>query len=150
MWYSGFYVVVTAGYVALTLIYVAVMLALVLVIAFYVVLEIYVVATAGYVALTLTYVGYNPFHPSSKLLESIITEKVPHYIGGGFIKWNFTKFLLDRNGNVLHALSPLRTRSLWKKILKHCYNKLFYIEKRAWTFPSSLFLSALDELVTRL
>lgn len=46
--------------------------------------------------------GFNPFHPSSKLLESIINEKVPHYMDGDSIKWNFTKFLLDRNGNVLH------------------------------------------------
>lgn len=46
--------------------------------------------------------GFNQLHPVAKLLNSIISEKVPHYMYGDSIKWNFTKFLLDRNGNVLH------------------------------------------------
>lgn len=46
--------------------------------------------------------GFNPFHPVTKLLKSLIDEKVPHYMHGDSIKWNFTKFLLDRDGNVLH------------------------------------------------
>lgn len=46
--------------------------------------------------------GFNPFHPVTKLLKSLIDEKVPHYMHGDSIKWNFTKFLLDRDGNVIH------------------------------------------------
>ncbi|MBU0905527.1 MAG: glutathione peroxidase [Firmicutes bacterium] len=46
--------------------------------------------------------GFNPFHPTTKLLKSLIDEKVPHYMLGDSIKWNFTKFILDRNGNVIH------------------------------------------------
>ena len=38
----------------------------------------------------------------TKLLKSLIDEKVPHYMHGDSIKWNFTKFLLDRDGNVIH------------------------------------------------
>ena len=45
--------------------------------------------------------GFNPFHPVTKLLKSLIDEKVPHYMLGDSIKWNFTKFLLDRDGNVI-------------------------------------------------
>jgi glutathione peroxidase len=46
--------------------------------------------------------GFSPFHPVSRLLTSLINEKVPEYMIGDSIKWNFTKFLLDRSGNVIH------------------------------------------------
>lgn len=50
--------------------------------------------------------GFNPFHASTRLLQAFIEEKVPHYMLGNSIKWNFTKFLLDRDGNVIHRFEP--------------------------------------------
>ncbi len=50
--------------------------------------------------------GFDPRHPSSRILTSIINEKVPHYMHGNSIKWNFTKFLLDQAGNVLYRYEP--------------------------------------------
>jgi glutathione peroxidase len=56
----------------------------------------------NYLTAVKPFKGFNMSHPVSKLVVSIINEKFPHYMYGNSIKWNFTKFLLDRNGNVLH------------------------------------------------
>lgn len=45
--------------------------------------------------------GFNMEHPGSKLLMSLLNERHPHYLIGDSIKWNFTKFLIDREGNVV-------------------------------------------------
>ncbi|WP_282154899.1 glutathione peroxidase [Cytobacillus gottheilii] len=45
--------------------------------------------------------GFNLNHPVSKLLMSILNNRYPHYLVGDSIKWNFTKFLIDREGNVI-------------------------------------------------
>jgi len=41
-------------------------------------------------------------HPLYKYLK----DKEPGFMGTEFIKWNFTKFLVDRNGNVVKRYSP--------------------------------------------
>ncbi|NHM32006.1 glutathione peroxidase [Neobacillus terrae] len=46
--------------------------------------------------------GFNMSHPVSNLLMSILNERYPHYLFGDSIKWNFTKFLVDREGNVVN------------------------------------------------
>ncbi|RFU60799.1 glutathione peroxidase [Peribacillus glennii] len=46
--------------------------------------------------------GFNMDHPVSKLLMSILKERHPHYLLGDSIKWNFTKFLINREGNVVN------------------------------------------------
>lgn len=60
----------------------------------------------NYLTAVKPFKGFNHFHPSARILSSIINEKVPHFMHGNSIKWNFTKFLLDRNGNVLHRFEP--------------------------------------------
>jgi glutathione peroxidase len=60
----------------------------------------------NYLTTVKPFKGFNNSHPVSKILLSIINEKVPHFMTGNSIKWNFTKFLLDRNGNVLHRFEP--------------------------------------------
>ncbi|WP_139488670.1 glutathione peroxidase [Brevibacillus dissolubilis] len=54
-----------------------------------------------YLAASKPFEGFNPFHPVAKILKSIIDEQLPHYMIGDSIKWNFTKFLIDRQGNVV-------------------------------------------------
>ncbi|MEK3883373.1 glutathione peroxidase [Paenibacillus sp. PL2-23] len=44
--------------------------------------------------------GFNEKHPVAKILIALIQEKLPHYMEGDSIKWNFTKFLIDREGEV--------------------------------------------------
>lgn len=45
--------------------------------------------------------GFNTDEPSGKMLNAFLTEKLPHYLEGNSVKWNFTKFLIDRKGNVV-------------------------------------------------
>ena len=44
------------------------------------------------------------------------------------IKWNFTKFLVDKNGNVVKDMIQLVILYLLKTILKNYYNKGEYYE----------------------
>lgn len=41
-------------------------------------------------------------HPLYKYLK----EEAPGLLGTGRVKWNFTKFLVDKNGNVLERFAP--------------------------------------------
>lgn len=45
--------------------------------------------------------GFDMSNPSNKILDSIINDKYPELSVGDYIKWNFTKFLIDREGNVI-------------------------------------------------
>jgi glutathione peroxidase len=52
-------------------------------------------------------------HPLFKFL----VEKAPGFLNSKPIKWNFTKFLVDRNGNVIKRYAPItKPRSLEDKI----------------------------------
>ncbi|MBV7274609.1 glutathione peroxidase [Clostridium sp. PL3] len=50
--------------------------------------------------------GLDLNHPSGKILNSFLEEKFPEYLIGNSIKWNFTKFLIDREGNVVERFEP--------------------------------------------
>ncbi|MGM9987450.1 MAG: glutathione peroxidase [Bacillaceae bacterium] len=39
-------------------------------------------------------------------LYQYLTSQAPGFLGSKAIKWNFTKFLIDRNGKVIHRYSP--------------------------------------------
>ena len=44
-------------------------------------------------------------------LYLFLTDKKRNPAAGGVIKWNFTKFLMDRNGNVVDRFGPLTSPS---------------------------------------
>ena len=50
--------------------------------------------------------GFDLNHPSGGALQGILQEKFPHFLEGNSIKWNFTKFLIDREGNVVGRYEP--------------------------------------------
>lgn len=50
--------------------------------------------------------GFHPEHELSKTLEKMLAEKDPNYSTSSDIKWNFTKFLIDRDGNVVERFEP--------------------------------------------
>ncbi|PLT35173.1 glutathione peroxidase [Bacillus sp. V5-8f] len=55
-----------------------------------------------YLSNSKAFEGFNPFHPVAKILLPLIKEKHPEYLLDDYsIKWNFTKFLIDTNGNVI-------------------------------------------------
>lgn len=45
--------------------------------------------------------GFDSEHPLASLLESMLGRTNPNYANEPDIKWNFTKFLVDRNGDVV-------------------------------------------------
>lgn len=42
-------------------------------------------------------------------LYAYLKQKAPGILGSEAIKWNFTKFLIDRNGNVIRRYAPATT-----------------------------------------
>lgn len=50
--------------------------------------------------------GFNPEHPLTPMLESVLSRTVPDYEQSSDIKWNFTKFLIDREGTVVERFEP--------------------------------------------
>ncbi|QAY67668.1 glutathione peroxidase [Paenibacillus protaetiae] len=45
--------------------------------------------------------GFNTDTPSGKMLDGFLQEKLPELLEGDSVKWNFTKFLVDREGRVV-------------------------------------------------
>ena len=52
------------------------------------------------------FAGFNPEHPLAALVESMLQRTNPNYKNEPDIKWNFTKFLIDRQGNVVARFEP--------------------------------------------
>lgn len=50
--------------------------------------------------------GFNEANFQAKLLKTMLAEKYPHYLLDDSIKWNFTKFLIDREGRVVERYEP--------------------------------------------
>lgn len=50
--------------------------------------------------------GFDENNVQAKLLKMMIADKNPEWLVGDEIKWNFTKFLVDKNGNVLRRYEP--------------------------------------------
>jgi len=45
--------------------------------------------------------GFDTTQPSGKMLNTFLSEKMPHWMLDNSIKWNFTKFLVNREGRVI-------------------------------------------------
>lgn len=52
------------------------------------------------------FAGFDPEHALTPLLESMLERSNPNYKNEPEIKWNFTKFLIDRQGNVVARFEP--------------------------------------------
>jgi len=50
--------------------------------------------------------GFHPEHPLTPMVESKLERLDPDYRNKPDIKWNFTKFLIDREGNVVARFEP--------------------------------------------
>lgn len=53
-----------------------------------------------------TFKGFNMDHPIAAKLVEILTDVDPHYAEKSDIKWNFTKFLVNRQGEVVARFEP--------------------------------------------
>lgn len=50
--------------------------------------------------------GFDAAHPFGALLDRILSQQDPDYAQTPDIKWNFTKFLIDRKGRVVARFEP--------------------------------------------
>jgi glutathione peroxidase len=50
--------------------------------------------------------GFDAAYGNSQRMEAFLKEKLPDYWEGDGIKWNFTKFLVDREGRVVRRFEP--------------------------------------------
>lgn len=46
--------------------------------------------------------GMDPSNMTNKIIESILNEKFPEFNMGNAIRWNFTKFLVNQEGDVIN------------------------------------------------
>lgn len=59
-----------------------------------------------------TFAGFAPEHPLASIIESILEREHPDYKETSDIKWNFTKFLIDRNGTVIARFEPTESMAV--------------------------------------
>lgn len=52
--------------------------------------------------------GFDPDNALTPTLEDILGKADPNYADSSDIKWNFTKFLIDRDGNVVERFEPTK------------------------------------------
>lgn len=50
--------------------------------------------------------GFDKNHKIGELLDDMLSKADPDYASKSDIKWNFTKFLVDREGNVVERYEP--------------------------------------------
>ena len=50
--------------------------------------------------------GFDKDHQLTPILDKVLSEADPDYASKAEIKWNFTKFLIDREGNVVARFEP--------------------------------------------
>lgn len=55
--------------------------------------------------------GFDQEHPLAAILDSKLRRENPDYDKNNDIKWNFTKFLVDRSGRVVERFEPTASMS---------------------------------------
>lgn len=50
--------------------------------------------------------GFDEHHKLTPVLEEMLSKDNPNYKDSSDIKWNFTKFLIDRKGNIVSRFEP--------------------------------------------
>ena len=62
--------------------------------------------------------GFNLEHPIGKILDEMMSKADPDYAKSADIKWNFTKFLVDKEGNVIARYEPTHDIKLIEEDIK--------------------------------
>jgi glutathione peroxidase len=54
-----------------------------------------------YLAEETAFEGFDQYQPNEKKFNDFLKERHPQFLEGNSIKWNFTKFLIGRDGNIV-------------------------------------------------
>ena len=55
------------------------------------------------------FAGFGSSHPLAKILDEMLAKEDPDYANNSDIKWNFTKFLISKDGNEVKRFEPTVT-----------------------------------------
>ena len=66
--------------------------------------------------------GFLMNSPESVHMEKRAREKDPDYRNNSDVKWNFTKFLVDKEGNVDMRVSPIESPNIMEDRIKELLN----------------------------
>lgn len=58
------------------------------------------------------FAGFDPAHPLTKILDEMFSKADPDYAQKPDVKWNFTKFLVDKSGKVVERFEPTATKEV--------------------------------------
>lgn len=73
-----------------------------------------------YLTETKAFEGFDTSTEGGAKMQGFLSEKLPHLLEGDSIKWNFTKFLVDRQGNVVKRYeSPIDPEAIAADIEKY-------------------------------
>lgn len=61
------------------------------------------------------FAGFDEGDMTQKLLKMRLESNYPHWVVGDAIKWNFTKFLVDQNGQVIGRFEPFEEPLTFEK-----------------------------------
>ncbi len=62
----------------------------------------------------------NENHPLNERLKEMFAKADPNYASNDDIKWNFTKFLVDKSGNVVERFEPVDDIAVMEKSIEAC------------------------------
>ena len=102
------------------------------------------------------FAGFDPEHPLTPILESSLERTDPDYAQNSDIKWNFTKFLIDRQGNVVERFEPTTDMAIVEDEIvgllrpKNADNIMEYTYKTHDTCSSEIKLNIEGNVVTNI
>ena len=62
--------------------------------------------------------GFDPKHKLTSVLTEMLSKNDPNFVKNSDIKWNFTKFLVDKSGNVVARFEPTTSAEVIEKEIK--------------------------------
>lgn len=62
--------------------------------------------------------GFDKEHELTPIIEDVVSKIDPDYENNSDIKWNFTKFLIDRDGNVVERFEPTKDLDIVRERIK--------------------------------
>ena len=62
--------------------------------------------------------GFDEDHELAAIIADVVSQIDPDYKNNSDIKWNFTKFLVDREGNVVSRFEPTKDMNVVKESVK--------------------------------
>jgi glutathione peroxidase len=69
------------------------------------------------------FAGWDPNHNLTAILEDMLSKADPDYKQKADIKWNFTKFLINKKGQVIARFEPTTKIEVIEEAIKEELNK---------------------------